>query len=230
MTTTAREQPRPMAGPAGRFAMQAPVSKAADFGTSARRLAGLMKPERVTFAAVVGLGVLGVSFTVLGPKILGDATDIIFNGLTGDGIDFGSLAGVLSFALGLYVLASLFSWLQGRLLNTVVQRVVYRLRESVEEKLHRLPLKYFDGQPRGELLSRVTNDIDNISTTLQQTMSQLLTAVLSIIGVTVMMFVISPLLAAVMMLVIPISIALTRAIGKRARRSSSWRSGSTPAG
>ena len=218
MTTTAREQPRPMAGPAGRFAMQAPVSKAADFGTSARRLAGLMKPERVTFAFVVGLGVLGISFTVLGPKILGDATDIIFNGLRGSGIDFGSLGAVLSFAAGLYVLASLFSWLQGRLLNTVVQRVVYRLRESVEEKLHRLPLKYFDSQPRGELLSRVTNDIDNISTTLQQTMSQLLTAVLSLIGVTVMMFVISPLLAVVMMLVIPISVALTRAIGKRAQK------------
>ncbi|MFD4643419.1 ABC transporter ATP-binding protein [Lentzea sp. NPDC058436] len=177
-----------------------------------------MKPERLTFAAVVGLGVLGVAFTVIGPKILGDATDIIFDGLTGGGIDFGSLAGVLSFALGLYVVASLFTWLQSRLLNTVVQRVVYRLRESVEEKLHRLPLKYFDGQPRGELLSRVTNDIDNIATTLQQTMSQLLTAVLSLVGVTVMMFVISPLLALVMMLVIPISVALTRAIGKRAQK------------
>ncbi|MEU3650414.1 ABC transporter ATP-binding protein [Lentzea sp. NPDC034063] len=207
-----------MGGPAGRFAMQAPVSKAADFGTSARRVAGLMKPERVTFVAVVGLGVLGIAFTVLGPKILGDATDIIFNGLRGSGIDFGSLGAVLSFALGLYVFASLFSWLQSRLLNGVVQRVVYRLRESVEEKLHRLPLKYFDGQPRGELLSRVTNDIDNIATTLQQTMSQLLTAVLSIIGVTVMMFVISPLLAVVMMLVIPISVALTGAIGKRAQK------------
>lgn len=216
--TTAREQPRPMGGPAGRFAMQAPVSKAADFGTSARRVAGLMKPERVTFIAVVGLGVLGVAFTVLGPKILGDATDIIFDGVRGPGVDFPALAGVLSFALGLYVLASLFSWLQGRLLNGVVQRVVYRLRESVEEKLHRLPLKYFDGQPRGELLSRVTNDIDNISTTLQQTMSQLLTAVLSLIGVTVMMFVISPLLAAVMMLVIPLSVVLTGAIGKRAQK------------
>ncbi|MFJ5988404.1 ABC transporter ATP-binding protein [Lentzea sp. NPDC092896] len=216
--TTTREQPRPMGGPAGRFAMQAPVGKAADFGTSARRVAGLMKPERVTFVAVVGLGVLGIAFTVLGPKILGDATDIIFNGLRGPGIDFGSLGAVLSFALGLYVFASLFSWLQSRLLNGVVQRVVYRLRESVEEKLHRLPLKYFDGQPRGELLSRVTNDIDNIATTLQQTMSQLLTAVLSIIGVTVMMFVISPLLAVVMMLVIPISVALTGAIGKRAQK------------
>ncbi|WP_439660997.1 ABC transporter ATP-binding protein [Lentzea sp. HUAS TT2] len=217
-TTTSREQPRPVGGPAGRFAMQAPVSKAADFGTSARRLAGLMKPERVTFVLVVGFGVLGIAFTVLGPKILGDATDIIFNGLRGSGIDFGALASVLSFALGLYVFASLFSWQQSRLLNGVVQRVVYRLRESVEAKLHRLPLKYFDGQPRGELLSRVTNDIDNISTTLQQTMSQLLTAVLSLIGVTVMMFVISPLLAGVMMLVIPLSVVLTGAIGKRAQK------------
>ncbi|MGI5505434.1 ABC transporter ATP-binding protein [Lentzea sp. CA-135723] len=213
---TTRDQ-RP-AGPAARFGMQAPVRKASNFGASARRLVGLMKPERVTFVFVVALGVLGIAFTVVGPKILGDATDIIFNGLRGSGIDFGALAGVLGFALALFVFSSLFSWLQGRLVNGVVQRVVYRLRESVEEKLHRLPLKYFDGQPRGELLSRVTNDIDNISTTMQQTMSQLLTALLTLVGVTVMMFVISPLLAAIMMLVIPLSVVLTGAIGKRAQK------------
>ncbi|WP_394616277.1 ABC transporter ATP-binding protein [Lentzea sp. JNUCC 0626] len=216
--TTREQQQRPATGPAARFGMQAPVSKASNFGASARRVASLMKPERVTFVLVVALGVLGIAFTVVGPKILGDATDIIFNGLRGSGIDFSALAGVLGFALALFVFSSLFSWMQGRLLNNVVQRVVYRLRESVEEKLHRLPLKYFDGQPRGELLSRVTNDIDNISTTLQQTMSQLLTALLTLLGVTVMMFVISPLLAAIMMLVIPLSVVLTGMIGKRAQK------------
>ncbi|MET0237440.1 MAG: ABC transporter ATP-binding protein [Kibdelosporangium sp.] len=215
-----------MGGPAGRFgAMQGPVSKPDDFGASAKRLLARMRPERVDIAFVIGLGVLAVGFNVAGPKVLGHATDIIFNGvigrlrgLPGAGIDFSALSTVLFWVLGLYLTSSLFSWAQGRLLNTVVQRVVYSLREDVEAKLHRLPLRYFDGQPRGELLSRVTNDIDNISTTLQQTMSQLLTSVLSVIGVLVMMFTISPLLALIALLVIPASVLVTRMVGKRSQK------------
>nr|CEL18543.1 Lipid A export ATP-binding/permease protein MsbA [Kibdelosporangium sp. MJ126-NF4] len=205
--------------------MQGPISKADNFGASAKRLIGRMRPERVSLVVVLGLGVLSVGFTVAGPKVLGHATDIIFNGVLGrargvpgGGIDFSALAGVLWWVLGLYLTASLFGWAQGRLLNTVVLRVVYRLREDVEAKLHRLPLRYFDKQPRGELLSRVTNDIDNISTTLQQTMSQLLVSVLTVIGVTVMMFTISPLLAVIALLVIPASMLVTRAVGKRAQK------------
>ncbi|UQS27823.1 ABC transporter ATP-binding protein/permease [Amycolatopsis thermalba] len=215
---------------------------------------GRLRPERLTLAFVVVLGVASVAFTVVGPKILGHATDIIFGGfissrlpegttteqavaaaraegntnladmlarmdvVPGAGIDFIALGRVLAWVLVLYVAASVFGWLQGYLLNGAVQRVVYRLREDVEAKLHRLPLRYFDGQPRGELLSRVTNDIDNIALTLQQTLSQLLTSLLSLIGVLVMMFVVSPLLAVIALLVVPASIVLTRAIGKRSQK------------
>jgi ATP-binding cassette subfamily B protein len=205
--------------------MQGPVSKADDFGTSAKRLLARMRPESFSIALVIALGVLSVGFNVAGPKVLGHATDIIFDGvmgrlrgLPGAGIDFSGLAGVLSWVLGLYIVSSLFGWAQGRLLNTVVQRLVYTLREDVEAKLHRLPLRYFDGQPRGELLSRVTNDIDNISTTLQQTMSQLMTSILTVIGVLVMMFTISPLLAVIALLVIPASVFVTRTVGKRSQK------------
>ncbi|MEU0513718.1 ABC transporter ATP-binding protein [Amycolatopsis sp. NPDC006125] len=215
---------------------------------------GRLRPERLTLAFVVACGVASVAFTVVGPKILGHATDIIFGGFVssrlpagttaeqaiaaaraegntnladmlarmdvvpGAGIDFAALGRVLTWVLVLYVAASVFGWLQGHLLNGAVQRVVYRLREDVEAKLHRLPLRYFDGQPRGELLSRVTNDIDNIALTLQQTLSQLLTSLLSLIGVLVMMFVVSPLLAVIALLVVPASIVLTRVIGKRSQK------------
>jgi ATP-binding cassette subfamily B protein len=205
--------------------MQGPVSKADDFATSGKRLVARMRPERVSLALVVVLGVVSVAFAVAGPKILGHATDIIFDGalehmrhVPGAGIDFGALGTVLTWVLGLYLTSSVFGWLQGRLLNTVVQRIVYSLREDVEAKLHRLPLRYFDGQPRGELLSRVTNDIDNISTTLQQTLSQLLTSVLTVVGVLVMMFTISPLLALIALAVIPASVLVTRQIGKRSQK------------
>jgi ATP-binding cassette subfamily B protein len=205
--------------------MQGPPSKADDFSTSAKRLLARMRPERAPIAAVVALGVLAVGFNVAGPKVLGHATDIIFNGIIarfrgvpGAGIDFGALGTVLAWVLGLYLTSSLFSLAQGWLLNVVVQRLVLKLREDVEAKLHRLPLRYFDGQPRGELLSRVTNDIDNISTTLQQTMSQLLTSVLTVLGVMIMMFTISPLLAVIALLIIPASVFVTRAVGKRAQK------------
>ncbi|GAB1513918.1 ABC transporter ATP-binding protein [Actinophytocola sp. KF-1] len=223
---TATRRPAP-GGPIGRGfpGMQGPVSKADDFKTSAKRLVARMRPERVNLVMVVVLGVISVGFSVAGPKILGHATDIIFDGvlaryrgLPGAGIDFSALATVLQWVLGLYLTSSIFGWLQGRLLNSVVQRVVYDLREEVEAKLHRLPLRYFDGQPRGELLSRVTNDIDNISTTLQQTLSQLLTSLLTVVGVLVMMFTISPLLALIALAVIPVSVVITGQIGKRAQK------------
>ncbi|WAL69706.1 ABC transporter ATP-binding protein [Amycolatopsis cynarae] len=205
--------------------MGMPVGKAKTFKPSAKRLAARLRPERAKFAAVVALGVLSVACTVAGPKLLGQVTDIIFTGVLGRmrhpqgaGIDFGALATVLGWAIGLYVVASLFGWLQGMLLNGVVQRVVFRLRAEVEEKLHRLPLRYFDGQPRGELLSRVTNDIDNISTTVQQTLSQLLTSLLSVIGVLAMMLTISPLLSLIALAVIPLSVLVTGQVGKRSQK------------
>ncbi|MEU6073059.1 ABC transporter ATP-binding protein [Micromonospora sp. NPDC047074] len=225
-----------------------------NFGPSARRLMGRLRPQRLQLVAVIALAVISVGLSVVGPKVLGWATDVIFTGVIGRqlpagttadqavdaaraagndnfadmlarmdvvpgvGIDFAALAGVLLLALGLYLAASLLSWWQGWLLNGVVQRTVLRLRAEVEDKLNRLPLPYFDRQPRGELLSRVTNDIDNISTSLQQTLSQLLTSLLTVVGVLGMMFWISPLLALVALVAVPVSVVVTTAIAKRSQQ------------
>lgn len=231
-----------------------PAERSMNFGPSARRLLGRLRPQRLQLVAVIALAVLSVGLSVVGPKVLGWATDLIFTGVIGrqlpagttadqavaaaraagndnfadmlarmdvvpgEGIDFTALARVLLLALGLYLVASLLMWWQGWLLNGVVQRTVLRLRAEVEEKLNRLPLPYFDRQPRGELLSRVTNDIDNISTSLQQTLSQLLTSLLTVVGVLAMMFWISPLLALVALVAVPVSVVVTTAIAKRSQR------------
>ena len=143
----------------------------------------------------------------------------------GQGVDFAALRNVLMLAVVVYLLAALFGWLQGYVLNGAVQNTIFRLRADVEAKINRLPLAYFDRQPRGEVLSRVTNDIDNISQTLQQTMSQVLVSALTIVGVVTAMFLISPLLALIALVAIPLSILLTRAIAKRSqpRFVAQWR-------
>ncbi|MBF4571503.1 ABC transporter ATP-binding protein [Herbiconiux sp. VKM Ac-1786] len=138
--------------------------------------------------------------------------------IPGQGIDFDRLAMVLGLVLVLYVAASIFSWVQGRLLNTIVQRTTYSLREEVETKINRLPLGYFDRMPRGELLSRVTNDMDNVAQSLQQTLSQLLTSILTVVGILVMMFVTSPLLAVISLVTIPLTIVITTVIAKRSQK------------
>ena len=136
----------------------------------------------------------------------------------GWGVDFTALARVLSWALGLYLLAATFNWAQAFLLNGVVQRTVFGLRKDVEAKLHRLPLQYFDARKRGELLSRVTNDVDNIAQSLQQTVSQLVTSLLTVIGVIAMMFVLSPSLALVALITVPLTFVLTAFIAKRSQK------------
>ena len=231
-----------------------PAEKSMNFGPSTKRLIGRLAPERLGAIVVLVLAVLGVVFTVIGPKILGQATDEIFSGsiskalpagvtkdqviaglrakgetkmadmlsvmdLTpGHGIDFGKVGAILLVVLGLYVTASLFQWLQGYILNGVVQRTILRLRREVEDKLNRLPLSYFDKQQRGEVLSRVTNDIDNVSQTLQQTLSQLLGSLLTVVGVLVMMFLISPLLAVIALVAVPLSFVVTVLVGKRSQK------------
>ncbi len=238
-----------------------PAEKAMTFAPSAKRLLARLRPQRAKVMAVLALAVGSVSLAVLGPKILGRATDVIFTGFIGMrlpsgadlhqiisadraaghgdladllakahptpgvGIDFTHLAHVLLLALAVYVGASVLSWLQGWLLNDIVQSAVRRLRADVEDKINRLPLPYFDRQPRGELLSRVTNDIDNIQMTLQQTMSQLLTSLLTVVGVVTMMFVISPVLAVIALVTIPISMVVTKSIAKRSqgRFIAQWR-------
>jgi ATP-binding cassette subfamily B protein len=135
----------------------------------------------------------------------------------GQGVDFAAVGDVLMLALAVYAAASVLSWAQGMVLNRVVQNTVYRLRQDVEDKVNRLPLNYFDRSPRGELLSRVTNDIDNVSQTLQQTMSQLMTSLLTVVAVLAMMFWISPMLALVALVSVPLSLLVTRAIMKRSQ-------------
>ena len=143
----------------------------------------------------------------------------------GAGVDFGAVSRVLMLVLAIYVAGSVLSWLQGYLVNDVVQGTVFRMRAEVEEKVNRLPLAYFDRQPRGELLSRVTNDIDNVSQSLAQTMSQLLTSLLTVVGVVVVMLVISPILAVIALITIPVSILVSGLVMRRSQRLfvSQWR-------
>ncbi|MFF4948332.1 ABC transporter ATP-binding protein [Streptomyces chattanoogensis] len=193
----------------------------------ARRTLGLLRPHRAQVTAAVALGIGGVVLNASGPLLLGRATDLIFDGIQrthgssgssgSGGIDFGGVARVLLWALALFAAASFLTLLQGRLVTAVVQRVVFALRRSVETKLARLPLRYFDRHPAGEVLSRVTNDVDNLQQTLQQTLSQLITAAFSVLAMLVLMFVISPSLALIMLACVPVSAVVAARIGKHAQ-------------
>jgi len=233
--------------------MSAPPAKARDFRGTLRRLFGLLRTERLWLVAVVALAIISVSFAILGPKILGEAVNLVFEGaisaqlpagstteqvvamlraqgktqqadmlgsmtLTpGQGIDFGALGAILLTLVAVYVVSSLFAWLQAYIMAGVTQRTVYRLRTDVDAKLGRLPLRYFDGHPRGDLLSRVTNDIDNIGQSLQQGLTQLITSLLTIVGVLAMMLSISPILAVISLLAVPASVIVTMAIVRRSQ-------------
>ncbi len=195
-----------------------PTERSNDFTSALRRLWDLLASERPRLVAVLALTLASVSLVVVGPRLLGDATDVIVRGVvTRAGIDYAELHRLLAFVVGLYLASWALSYLQAYILAGVVQRSMYQLREAAEAKLNRLPLRYVDGQPRGDLLSRVTNDIDNLAQSLQQTVSQILTSTLTMIGVIVMMFTISPLLAAVALITVPTSLWAIKVIGGRAR-------------
>jgi ATP-binding cassette, subfamily B, multidrug efflux pump len=246
-----RRGPAPMAGPA-RFMSGGPIERSMDFKGSLKRVIGMMRPDRFLLYAVLTLGTASVALAVLGPRILGHATDLIFAGVIGrqfsghskqaaldslrahgkggvadmlsgidftpgKGMDFHAIGMVLLLALAVYLGAAVLSVLQMRTATVVINRAVYRLREDVEAKLSRLPLSYFDQQPRGEVLSRATNDIDNIGQTMQQTMGQLINSLLTIIGVLAMMFWISWLLALVALVTVPLTLFVATRVGKRAQ-------------
>ncbi len=202
--------------------------KAVSFGPSLRRLLGHLRPELARIWVVVVLVVVSTGLMSVGPAILGRATDLIFNAavLAREPIDFPAVGQVLALVLALYVVAGVFAWASGWMINGIVQRSVYRMRAEVSEKLTRLPLRYFDSQPRGELLSRVTNDVDNVAQSLQQTLAQVLTNLFTLIGVLVMMFYVSPLLAGIALVTIPVAMALTMVIGKRSQKlfAKTWKS------
>ncbi len=177
----------------------------------------------IIFAGLIGKDVLAGGTTqdqaVAALRARGESSraDMLASMKLTDGVDFSAVADVLLLVLAVYVAASLLSWLGGYLLNDVVQGTVLRMRSEVEDKVHRLPLGYFDKQPRGELLSRVTNDIDNISQSLQQTLSQMLNSVLTVVAVLAMMFWISPLLALVALVSVPVAILVTGAVMRRSQ-------------
>jgi ATP-binding cassette, subfamily B, multidrug efflux pump len=210
--------PRPGPGTIRPMGVGVPMEASRDFRGSARRLASMLREDRVGVVASVILAIVGVVLTVIGPKILGNATDIIIDGIVSpSGIDFGHLHRVLLLALLLFVGSSGLAYGSSYILAGIVQKTMHRLRADVEDKLHRLPLGYVDSQPRGDLLSRVTNDIDNIAQSLQQTLSQLLTQTLSLVGVIAVMVWISPVLALVAIVSVPISVVTMRAIAKRSK-------------
>ncbi|MFG2749806.1 ABC transporter ATP-binding protein [Streptomyces xanthophaeus] len=241
-----------MSGPGGRM-MAGPVQRSLDFKGSGKRLLGQLAEDRLKLWGMVVAVVGSVTFTVMGPKILGQATDLVFAGIVGrempagitkqqaldglradgkggmadmlsgtdftpgQGIDFGAVGVVAIWALVVFTLAGLLMLVATRLSNHVMNAAVYRMREELQAKLSRLPLSYFDQQKRGEVLSRATNDIDNIGQTLQQTMGQLLNSLLTIVGVLAMMFWISPLLALVALVTVPVSVFVAAKIGKRSQ-------------
>ena len=205
-----------------------PTERSENFSESFRRLGRLLAPQKWMIAFVVLLAVASVALVVIGPRLLGQATDIIVRGVgSGDGVDFGALHRKLVLIGGLYIASWILTLLQGYLLAGVVQRSMHALRERVEQKLNRLPLEYMDSQPRGDFLSRVTNDIDNLSQSLQQSMSMMVTSVLSLVGIAAMMLWISPLMTLIALLPVPLSMWLMKMIASRARRVS-CSSGPTP--
>lgn len=231
-----------------------PQVRSRNFKQSAIRLLTLLTPNRGMTIAVMLLGIGGIAIGVIGPRILGHATDLLFDGVLGrqlpagltkeqaveaarargdntfadllsgtsvvpgQGVDFAAVARTLALALGLYLVAALMVWVQARLLNVVVQRTIAALRTSVEEKVHRLPLRYFDTRQRGEVLSRVTNDVDNLQQSLTMSITQLLTSTLTMVAVLVMMLTISPVLTLLTVVTVPLSLWVTRSIARRSRR------------
>ncbi len=211
-------RPGPGGGHMG-MGMGAPTTKPLDFRGTLRRLLNELRPEvlRLIFVAVFAIG--SVAFLIVGPRLLGEATNVIFDGIMppAPGVDMGALAQVLLTLIGVYLMSAVLGWVQAWIMAGITQRTVYRLRQGVDRKLGRLPLSYFDDHPRGDILSRVTNDIDNIGQTLQQTLTQLITAVLTIIGVLAMMLIISPGLALISILAVPVSLVATLLIARRSQ-------------
>lgn len=199
-----------------------PVEKSENFGLTARRLMGLMAGEKFLVGIILLLAVVSVALVVSGPRVLGHATDILFNGLTKRNgetkVNFSALHRTLLFAMGVYVMSFALAYAQTFMLAGVVQRTMFKLRADIEDKIHRLPLRYIDAQSRGDLLSRVTNDIDNISQSLQQSLSQLITSMLTIVGVLIMMIWVSWLLALIAIITVPLSILSMKQIANRSKK------------
>lgn len=200
-----------------------PGEKAKDFKGTMKKLMAYLGMYKVPFLFVGIFAVGSTVFNILGPKILGKATTEIFNGLVGkisggEGIDFDKIGRILLLLMGLYALSALFSFIQGYIMTGVSQKLTYRMRKEISEKINRLPMNYFDRQPHGEILSRITNDVDTLSQSLNQSATQLITSVTTIIGVLIMMLSISPLMTLIAILILPVSVGLISVIVKHSQK------------
>ncbi len=210
-------------GPMG-HGMKGPSEKAKDFKGTMKTLLGYLKPFRAHIILVILFAIGSAAFAVLGPKILGNATTEIFEGLvgkvtgTGSGINFTKITNILIFLLVLYIVSAVFSFIQGYVMTGVTQKVSYNLRKEISEKINRMPLKYFDTKSHGEVLSRVTNDVDTISQSLNQSMTQVITSVTTLIGVLVMMLSISISMTLAAIVILPISMGLIGFIIKHSQK------------
>ena len=198
-----------------------PGRTAKAFWPSALRLLRVFAPYKLQLVTAVGLSIVSVVLQVWAPLVLGDAVNVLFHS---EGIDFARLGELITRVLAMYVVAMALMWLQGRILIIIGVRITYLLRQDVERKIHRVPSNWFDGTQRGDLLSRTTNDVDNIQNALQQTVSSLLNGLLTIIGITIMMFAISWRLALIALIAVPIAALVVSVIGKRAQKlfSAQW--------
>ncbi|WP_290716977.1 MULTISPECIES: ABC transporter ATP-binding protein [Exiguobacterium] len=223
------EKKRPAGGPPpggpGGGNMMMLGEKPKDFKATFRRLLRYLRPRRMALVGVFLAAILSTVFMIAGPKIMGTAiTELFegayakFQGVPGAAIDFTKIGQILLWLAGLYIISSLFNYLQQYLMSGIAQKTVYDLREDVNHKLERLPLKYYDGRPNGETLSRVTNDIDTIGSTLQQSVTSFITSIVTIVGILIMMLTISPLLTLISLVSLPVSIFAIRPILKRSQK------------
>ncbi len=218
----------PMGRGGGWGAMGRPVEKAKDFKGTSKRLLGYFLPQKYRLVILLIAAIIGTVFNIIGPKIFGLATTKLFEGLLAkyqallrhqpsSGVDFGYIGTVLLILLGLYIISAIFMYIQQYVMAGVAQKTVYQLRKEVDEKLSRLPLKFFDSRPHGEILSRAVNDMDSLSTTLQQSITQVITLAITLLGVIVMMLTISPLLSLIVLLTLPLSLIVTIGVAKRSQ-------------
>ena len=214
----------PRRGPGPRGGANASYEKAKDFGGTMKKLIKHLSKYKILLLLVVLFSVGSAIFSIIGPKILGNATTEIYNGLIGRvtgtsaGIHFDKIAGILLTLLGLYGISMIFSYIQGWIMAGVSQNVTYGLRKDISEKIHRMPLKYFESKTTGEVLSRITNDVDTVSQNLDQSLTQVISSFTLAIGVIIMMFTISPLMTLVTLLIIPFSFIFVMLIVKKSQK------------
>ena len=219
-----QRRPKKMGGH-GPMGGMGPGEKAKDFKGTMKTLWFHLSEYKVSIFLVVLFAIGGAAFSIIGPKILGNATDEIFTGLVekiqgvaGGGIDFDKVGKILLFLIGLYVISMLFSFIQGYIMSGISQKLTYKLRKQLSEKINRMPMKYFDKKTHGEVLSRITNDIDTLNQSLNQAMTQVITSVTLLIGVLIMMLSISVVMTLAVILILPISMGLMSFIVKKSQK------------